>query len=104
MKAFIPICALLLFIAIADLPIGFYTFLRIAITTCCILVIFNDYRKGFSFWILLFGLIAILFNPLIPIYLYDKGVWIPIDIICGIVFLVKLFFIKELNENKDNAN
>lgn len=32
--------------------------------------------------------VAILFNPLVPIHLRDKEQWIPIDIICAVVFAV----------------
>ncbi|MGL5959627.1 MAG: DUF6804 family protein [Bacteroidales bacterium] len=42
-----------------------------------------------------FGVMAILFNPLMPFYFNDKSVWIPIDIISAIIFLIKSFTLKQ---------
>lgn len=39
-----------------------------------------------------FCLIAVLFNPIYPIYLYIKSYWIPIDIITGVLFLLVVFY------------
>ena len=91
MKYLLLICSILLFIALADLPIGYYTFLRIVITIGAIAVIVAEYKNGFSFWVITFGLIAIIFNPLIPIYLNNKDTWVPIDIMVAILFIIKSF-------------
>ncbi len=95
MKALLLICAGLLFLGIADLPIGYYTFLRILVTIGSVAVVVTEYENGFNFWVITFGLIAILFNPLIPIYLNDKSAWMPIDIIGGIIFVIKSFTLKQ---------
>jgi len=83
------ICASLLFIAIFKLPIEFYTILRIVVFIGALLVLNSFIDKSVS-WTIVFGLIAILFNPIVPIYLYVKDYWIPIDIVSGIVFLMSL--------------
>ncbi|MDO5969671.1 hypothetical protein Q4Q35_07615 [Flavivirga aquimarina] len=84
------ICAFLLFIAVLKLPIEYYTFLRIVIFIGSLLVIVSLLKQ--VIWVIIFSIIAILFNPIIPIYLYHKSYWIPIDIIAGILFLLILFF------------
>ena len=38
-------------------------------------------------WI--FGFIAVLYNPIIPIHLYDKQIWIIVNLITGILFFFK---------------
>lgn len=43
---------------------------------------------------LLLGIVVI-FNPIIPVYLYKKSLWVPIDIISAIIFSVSA-----LNVNK----
>ena len=91
MRIALFICGILLFIACARLPIGYYMVLRIAVATGAGLVIINEYKGGFSLWVVVFGLIAIVFNPLFPVYLQKKSIWIPIDIICGILFIAKSF-------------
>jgi hypothetical protein len=92
------IAAVLLFIALLNLPIGFYTFMRIGVTIVSILLIKQEIRKGINTWVILFGIITILFNPVLPIYLGSKSSWIPIDAISGIIFLAYLFSNKGNND------
>ena len=99
MKTLLLICAGLLFIGLFDLPIGYYTLLRIVVTIGSVAVVVSEFENGFNFWVITFGLIAILFNPLIPIYLNDKSAWMPIDIIAGILFIIKSLTIKT-NKNE----
>ena len=101
MKPGLFFCALLLFIAIAELPIGYYTFLRIAITIGSISVIIFEFEKGFNFWSITFVFMAIIFNPLFPVYLNDKQMWMPIDIIGGLLFLMKSILIKSPKTKSD---
>lgn len=102
MKPFLLICAALLFLAMLDLPIGYYTFLRIVVTIGAVVVVGSEYKEGIGAWVILFGLVAVLFNPLIPVYLHDKAVWMPIDLVCGILFLVKAFALNPINENNNS--
>lgn len=95
MKGLLLICAALLIIGMADLPIGYYTLLRIVVTIGAVAVVVTEFENGINFWVITFGLIAILFNPLIPIYLNDKSAWMPIDIIGGIFFAIKSFTLKQ---------
>lgn len=75
MKPLLYISSALLFIGLADLPIGYYTFLRIIVTIGAISVVLGEYENKITPWVLIFGLIGILFNPIIPVYLHDKEVW-----------------------------
>jgi len=95
MKAFMIICGLLLLIAIADLPIGYFTFLRIIVSVGAVVVLVRELANGISFWVIIFGLIAVTFNPIFPVYLNDKAAWMPIDVICGLIFLTKGFTYKQ---------
>lgn len=89
MKTFLIICSLLLFVALSELPIGYYTLLRIAVTVCGILVVVKEYRDDLNFWMIAFGLLAVIFNPIFPVYLHDRSAWMPIDIAGGVLCLVK---------------
>jgi len=101
MKWFLIFCSVILFIGVANLPIGYYTFLRIVTFIGAVVVIATEYQKGIIVWIVLFGITAILFNPIFPIYLHDKDIWRIIDILGGILFLVKLIEItKEEKQTK----
>ena len=95
MKTLLLICAGLLFLGLADLPIGYYTILRIVVTIGSVAVVMTEFENGFNFWVIIFGLIAVIFNPLLPVYLNGKSVWMPIDIIVGIIFIIKSFTLKK---------
>ena len=73
----------ILFLALAvffDPEYGFYTFLRISVTTFCGWTIYKIYnREKESKLLLLFGGIAILFNPIVKITL-EYNIWQIIDI------------------------
>ena len=74
-----------LFLAIANLPYGYYRFLRITITVISGINIYFEVEKENKSNLIIFLAIAILFNPIIPIYL-NKTTWIPIDFITGLFF------------------
>lgn len=97
MKYLIIIAALCCFIGIIDLPIGYYTFLRILVSFMALIIIVNEFRSR-RFWFIAFALIFIFFNPIIPIYLYLKPYWIIIDIIVGILLFI--YFLKLIPKKK----
>lgn len=81
-------CALLLFIAILHAPREYYWLLRTIVFIGATLVIIQNIVK--PYWVVLFGVVLILFNPIFPIYLYKKVLWQPIDILTGILFLIEI--------------
>ena len=87
MKQLYLLCSILLFVALAPLPYGYYTLLRIVVTIGAVMGIVLEKDKGNSLWLIAFGIIAVLFNPLIPVFLNDKSIWMPIDFVAGVVFL-----------------
>ncbi|WP_440121895.1 DUF6804 family protein [Tenacibaculum sp. Ill] len=108
------ICAIALFLAVTALPIEYYNVLRIVIFAGCLLIVFNQKIK--KYWRLLFIPIALLFNPIFPIYLYVKSYWVLLDVLCGILFLLLVFYgysssikkqrtiKKQVSKNKDMYN
>jgi len=88
MKILLIVNSALLFIAIANMPIGYYTFLRITIFVSTLIYICYNYNKESTLWLIIFGTIAILFNPILPIYLHDKSKWAPLNFISAILFLI----------------
>lgn len=95
MKLASIVCGVLLLAGIANLPIGYYSFLRIAVTLCAIVIMITKAKEVHPFWQVLFGIIAIVFNPVIPVYLYQKSLWIPIDASAGATFLLYGFKYKK---------
>ncbi len=61
-------------------------------------VIINELKSGINFWVIAFGIIAFLFNPIIPVYLNDKEAWILIDVFSALLFIIKSFSITKLQQ------
>lgn len=83
-KWILLIAAVLLAIGCFKLPIGYYTFLRIVVCITAILAIIANKDSGFDWCNIIFALIAIFFNPIIPIHLHSKLAWTIIDAICAV--------------------
>jgi hypothetical protein len=81
---------LLLLACMARWPYGFYIFLRFVVCASAIYitVVASVVRNRFWFWMMV-G-IAILFNPLVPIYL-SRLEWVPIDFLAAMVFAASIF-------------
>lgn len=81
-----------LLVALFDgLPYGYFTLLRFVVCAVGAYVAYKIYESdNDSLWVWLFGGIAILFNPIIPIHL-TREVWWIIDLIVGGVFLLSIF-------------
>jgi hypothetical protein len=85
-KYFIILSIFMLFGAIAEWPYGYYTLLRWITCIASMLVTFQAFEKNIDWAKIIFIVIAILFNPLAPIYL-SRSTWMPIDIITAIFFI-----------------
>lgn len=96
MKIAIILAGVFSFLGMADMPIGYYTFLRIYLTGIAAYLAFHEFGKKdeMNGSVVLFGIIALLFNPFIPVYLHDKEVWSVIDFIAGVIFLIAGFKFK----------
>ena len=79
-----------LLLGVADLPMGYYTFMRIVVFIASCLIVLIEYKgsNNITIWTVLFALIAILFNPIIPIYLHNKDIWTTLDVIAAIIFFI----------------
>jgi len=68
-------------IGILPLPIGYYTLSRLVVCASASYFAYNFYKKNNQTNLWIFGFIAVLYNPIIPIYLYEKFIWIVINLI-----------------------
>lgn len=86
---YITVCIIL---GIALLPIsgGFYSLVRIIVTISAVAATIQNSSNGINIWSIIYGGMAILFNPLVPVYLHDKGAWVMIDIIAIILFIIQI--------------
>ena len=91
--------AILLIIApIISFPYGFYTFLRLVVTITAIIAVVSSLKNEGTVneMSIIFGLIAILYNPLIPIYL-SREIWMPINFITSGIYFFFLFKVRKIS-------
>ena len=86
---------LLLLVAFINLPYRFYTFLRLVVSISSGFIVYLNYKeeKKITVNIIIFTIICLLFNPIIPVHL-TKSQWVPVDIITSIIFIYSYFKIK----------
>lgn len=94
-------CSICCFAAIFKLPIEYYTFLRTIVSLGALLLIYIWTKQKHFLWAIIFILVLILFNPLFPIYLHRKSIWIPLDVITGLLFLLIAFYPKKQPAKKE---
>jgi len=89
------ILGILLLLAVLPLPYGCYTFLRLVIFIGGLFLAYQIHKqKQFGWAIGLVG-IAILFNPLIPVYL-TREIWLPIDLVSAGLFFYSSSLMKDM--------
>jgi hypothetical protein len=82
-------------------PIGYYMLLRIVVCVSSAYLSLLGFNMDKKSWGWIFIVIAVLFNPIAPIYL-KKDIWVVIDIIAAIIFAVSIFYLRNCSIAKDN--
>jgi len=88
------ITAILLLISLANLNIGYYNFLRWVVTSSSIYMAIISFREKVEVGVWVFGLLALLFNPIFPFYL-SKSLWRSVDVVAAIIHIVSIRFINK---------
>ena len=88
------IVAVMLCVAVAPLAYGYYQLLRWVTCGVAVFIAVMAYRWGKAWATWVFGFVAVLFNPLWPVYL-TRDIWRPIDLACAVLFVVSTFILKE---------
>jgi len=71
---------------------GYYIFLRWYIFIAFIYLSYSANKEKIKVWFVIFSIIALLFNPIIPVYL-NKEIWSVIDILCAITIFISIFYL-----------
>ena len=75
-------------IGIFPMPYGYYFLLRLVICVCAVYYTlkFNEKNELVTAWV--FGFFALLYNPIIPIHLGSKELWIIVNLITAVMFII----------------
>ncbi len=97
------IAIILLLGALGSHPYAYYTLLRVVV---CGITAYGAYYsiilKEIG-WAWTYGVIAFLFNPIIPVYL-NMSIWTIIDIGVAIVIIVSLFILRKPTSKEFEGN
>ena len=97
------IAAAFLFVALFDgWQYGFFTLLRFVVFATTAYVAWMAYENQKEKWVWIFGFIAVLFNPFIPLHL-TREIWTLIDFIAGVFLLMSVFTLRLANEYDKEA-
>ena len=76
-------------IGFLPMPYGYYTLSKLVVCGCALYFAYNLYQIKDTTFVWIFGFIAILYNPIIPVYLYKKELWMVVNIITAGIFFIK---------------
>jgi hypothetical protein len=92
------VAAVLLFVALGGHPYGYYKLLRFVVCGVNVYGVYSAAKMKKNGWAWAFGVIAILFNPVIPVYL-RRGTWQFIDMGVAVVLLISVFMLRKSHKS-----
>lgn len=85
------ISAVFLFLAMfSGWPYGFFTLLRFVVFAMTAYVAWIAYETKQEKWTWIFGSLAVIFNPFIPLY-FGRSFWVIVDLIVAIFLIISIF-------------
>ena len=98
-KAIKIILEILFFICLAELPYGFFQFVRFAALVGFAVLAYQANEKENKTEMIIYICLAVLFQPLIKISL-GREIWNVVDVIVGLALLVSIFIKPKLTNEK----
>ena len=95
--AWLIAAVMLVFAAVEKQPDSFYTLLR---WVCCAVFAYSgvtSFQMKRMLWLCIFGVLAVLFNPIFPLGL-DRSSWIVADLLSIGAMLIAAFIFRKLSE------
>jgi hypothetical protein len=84
------ILAILFFLCLADMPYGYYQFVRFVGLIGFVILAYQANQQGRQAEMIIYGGLALLFQPFFKIAL-GRQIWNIVDIAVGIVLLISIF-------------
>ena len=94
----------LLAVALLPLPGAYYTFLRLSVCAASLFLAYQHFihEDAIDKWVILLGAVAILYNPLVPIYL-TREIWTVLNLTTAALFALHLRSVKgHLRDSSDS--
>ncbi|MBK7440471.1 MAG: hypothetical protein IPI65_02790 [Bacteroidetes bacterium] len=84
------VLAILFFLCLADMPYGFYQFVRFAGLIGFAILAYQTHQQGRHIEMIIYGGLAFLFQPFFKIAL-GRQMWNIVDVVVGIGLLISIF-------------
>ncbi len=84
------VLAILFFFCLADMPYGYYQFVRLAGLIGFAILAYQAQEKGRQIEMIIYGGLALLFQPFFKIAL-GREMWNIVDVVVGIGLLISIF-------------
>lgn len=88
------ILSILLFLCLADMPYGYYQFVRFAAMIGFGILSFQSSESENKTYVIVYGALALMFQPFFKIAL-GRELWNVVDVIVGIGLIISLFINKQ---------
>ena len=79
----------MLLLAILPLPYGYYILLKLVVCFTALFLAWFSYKRKRIRWMWVMGFLALIFNPVIPLY-FGREFWIFVDLITVLIFVIFL--------------
>ena len=76
-------------IGVLPMPYGYYSLSRLVVCGCAIYFAIASKSQNQDVFIWVFGALAVLYNPIIPVHLYEKEMWMIVNLFTALFFFVK---------------
>jgi FtsH-binding integral membrane protein len=93
LKLLAIIMVLAAFANLSFLPYAYYQLMNWVVAGAAVAVAMHSYQRDYYFLMWIFALVAVIFNPLAPIYL-RADVWKVTDIVAALLFVISLFVVR----------
>lgn len=84
------VLAVLFFLCLADMPYGYFQFVRVVALIGFVILAYQSNQQGKEIEVLIFGALALLFQPFFKIAL-GRQLWNIIDIIVGLGLIFSIW-------------
>ena len=84
------VLAVLFFLCLADMPYGYYQFVRFAGLIGFVILAYQANEQGRQTEMIIYGCLALLFQPFFKIVL-GREIWNIVDVVVGIGLLISIF-------------
>lgn len=89
--------ALMVIVALAPLPYGYYVLLRLIVAVSAGLIAYHQFQmdEKLSLWVIAMGFLAVLYNPVVPIH-FSKDIWIGINLATATIYAAHFFAVRRV--------